>query len=275
MRTPSPSRLEPARRQVGLHRHRGDPPAPHLQLHRFQPSGATWTERRPALCAPARGAGRSGPGDPARAPRTPWATCSWLRQSGLEAAILKHAAAGDAGGRASAAAIRCWAAPSPTRMGWREAATLAGHGPAARRHGVLAAEKTRTRVTGTFRRAAACSPAWRACPSTGYEIHMGRHRPGRTAAPLARLRRRTGRPRRTAWLRQRLGQLCPRHFRQAGARQPRWSTALLPREGPGPLRRAQWTGGPIRSEQYDKLARRRCAESLDMERIYRILEERG
>ena len=45
----------------------------------------------------------------------------WLRQSGMEAAILQHASAGGAV-VGIWAAIRCWDRPSPTPTGWRGAA---------------------------------------------------------------------------------------------------------------------------------------------------------
>ena len=148
-------RLESARGQGGPGGHCGDPPAPALQLYRLQPPGADGGGQSPLR--PLRQ--EMGHPDLILLPGTKntMDDLRWLRQSGLENAILKHAAAGGAV-TASAAAIRCWAAPSPTPRG--------GGGGALAGLGLLPTEtvfsvKRPDPVTGRFRPGRGLSPVWR------------------------------------------------------------------------------------------------------------------
>ena len=189
----------------------------------------------------------------------------WLRQSGLEAAILKHASAGGAvAGICGGYQMLGQNVSDPD--GVEGGGTLRGLGllPA---ETVFQGEKTRTRVTGRFLAPERIFAELAGVPFEGYEIHMGRTESA--AAPLAEFATQTG-ERRADGLS--AGNIwgCYVHglFDKAEAAEA-LVNALLKAKG---LDRAaasvDWQA--YAQQQYDKLADG-LRESLDMERLYRIL----
>lgn len=189
----------------------------------------------------------------------------WLRQSGLEAAILKHASAGGAvAGICGGYQMLGQNVSDPD--GVEGGGTLRGLGllPA---ETVFQGEKTRTRVTGRFLAPEGIFAELAGVPFEGYEIHMGRTESA--AAPLGEFATQTG-ERRADGLS--AGNIwgCYVHglFDKAEAAEA-LVNALLKAKG---LDRAaasvDWQA--YAQQQYDKLADG-LRESLDMERLYRIL----
>ena len=189
----------------------------------------------------------------------------WLRQSGMEAAILKHAAAGGAvAGICGGYQMLGQTVSDPD--GVEGGGTLKGLGllPA---DTVFQGEKTRTRVTGAFRAPEGIFASMAGVPFEGYEIHMGRTESA--AAPLADFTTQTG-ERRTDGLSSGNVWGCYVHgiFDKAGAAEA-LVNALLEAKGLEPGAAAvDWQD--YAQGQYDKLAGG-LRESLDMARIYRIL----
>ena len=189
----------------------------------------------------------------------------WLRQSGLEAAILKHASAGGAvAGICGGYQMLGQNVSDPD--GVEGGGTLRGLGllPA---ETVFQGEKTRTRVTGRFLAPEGIFAELAGVPFEGYEIHMGRTESA--AAPLAEFATQTG-ERRADGLSAGNVWGCYVHglFDKAEAAEA-LVNALLKAKG---LDRAaasvDWQA--YAQQQYDKLADG-LRESLDMERLYRIL----
>ena len=189
----------------------------------------------------------------------------WLRQSGMEAAILKHASAGGAVvGICGGYQMLGQTVSDPD--GVEGGGTLKGLGllPA---DTVFQGEKTRTRVTGAFRAPEGIFASMAGVPFEGYEIHMGRTESA--AAPLAEFTTQTG-ERRTDGLSAGNVWGCYVHgiFDKAGAAEA-LVNALLAAKGLEPGAAAvDWQD--YAQGQYDKLAAG-LRESLDMARIYRIL----
>ena len=190
----------------------------------------------------------------------------WLRQSGLEAAILKHASAGGAvAGICGGYQMLGQNVSDPD--GVEGGGTLRGLGllPA---ETVFQGEKTRTRVTGRFLAPEGIFAELAGVPFEGYEIHMGRTESA--AAPLAEFSTQTG-ERRADGLSAGNVWGCYVHglFDKAEAAQT-LVNALLKAKG---LDRAaasvDWQA--YAQQQYDKLADG-LRESLDMTHIYRILD---
>ena len=190
----------------------------------------------------------------------------WLRQSGLEAAILKHASAGGAvAGICGGYQMLGQNVSDPD--GVEGGGTLRGLGllPA---ETVFQGEKTRTRVTGRFLAPEGIFAELAGVPFEGYEIHMGRTESA--AAPLAEFSTQTG-ERRADGLSAGNVWGCYVHglFDKAEAAQA-LVNALLKAKG---LDRAaasvDWQA--YAQQQYDKLADG-LRESLDMAHIYRILD---
>ena len=193
----------------------------------------------------------------------------WLRQSGLEAAILKHASAGGAvAGICGGYQMLGQNVSDPD--GVEGGGTLRGLGllPA---ETVFQGEKTRTRVTGRFLAPEGIFAELAGVPFEGYEIHMGRTESA--AAPLAEFSTQTG-ERRADGLSAGNVWGCYVHglFDKAEAAEA-LVNALLKAKG---LDRAaasvDWQA--YAQQQYDKLADG-LRESLDMEQIYRILNGEG
>ena len=189
----------------------------------------------------------------------------WMRQSGMEAAILQHAAAGGAVvGICGGYQMLGQTVSDPD--GVEGGGTLKGLGllPA---DTVFQGEKTRTRVTGAFRAPEGIFSAMAGVPFEGYEIHMGRTESA--AAPLAEFTTQTG-ERHTDGLSSGNVWGCYVHgiFDKAGAAEA-LVNALLRAKGLEPGAAAvDWQD--YAQGQYDKLAGG-LRESLDMARIYRIL----
>ena len=190
----------------------------------------------------------------------------WLRQSGLEAAILKHASAGGAvAGICGGYQMLGQNVSDPD--GVEGGGTLRGLGllPA---ETVFQGEKTRTRVTGRFLAPEGIFAELAGVPFEGYEIHMGRTESA--AAPLAEFSTQTG-ERRADGLSAGNVWGCYVHglFDKAEAAEA-LVNALLKAKG---LDRAaasvDWQA--YAQQQYDKLADG-LRESLDMAHIYRILD---
>ena len=189
----------------------------------------------------------------------------WLRQSGLEAAILKHASAGGAvAGICGGYQMLGQNVSDPD--GVEGGGTLRGLGllPA---ETVFQGEKTRTRVTGRFLAPEGIFAALGGVPFEGYEIHMGRTESA--AGPLMEFTTQTG-ERRADGLSAGNVWGCYVHglFDKAEAAEA-LVNALLKAKG---LDRAaasvDWQA--YAQQQYDKLADG-LRESLDMEQLYRIL----
>ena len=189
----------------------------------------------------------------------------WLRQSGLEGAILKHAAAGGAVvGICGGYQMLGNTVSDPD--GVEGGGTLQGLGllPA---QTVFQGEKTRTQVTGVFQKAQGIFSGLQGVAFEGYEIHMGRTQS--EADSLVAFTTQTE-ERHTDGLSQGNVWGCYVHgiFDKAGVAEA-LVTALMKDKGlEGQAASVDWQA--YAQMQYDKLADGLRA-SLDMERVYRIL----
>ena len=187
------------------------------------------------------------------------------RESGMEAAVLKHASAGGAViGICGGYQMLGNTVSDPD--GVEGGGSLRGLGllPA---DTVFQGEKTRTRVTGAFRAPEGLFRSLAGVAFEGYEIHMGRTESG--AAPLAEFTTQTG-ERRSDGLSAGNVWGCYVHgiFDKAEAAAA-LVNALLEAKGLEPgAASVDWQA--YAQQQYDKLAAGLRA-SLDMKRIYRIL----
>ena len=191
----------------------------------------------------------------------------WMRQNGLEALVLKHAARGGAvvgicGGYQMLG--RVLSDPDGVESG----GAMAGMGLLPTET-VFLGEKTRTRVSGTFRRGQGLFAGLDGVPFHGYEIHMGETTYLEETAPLSRLtcldgaEKADGAARGNVW-----GSYVHGIF-DSGAFAQELVNALLSAKGLSPDAAAvDWE--TYQEEQYDKLAAGVRA-SLDMDRVYRIL----
>ena len=191
----------------------------------------------------------------------------WMRQNGLEALVLKHAARGGAvvgicGGYQMLG--RVLSDPDGVESG----GTMAGMGLLPTET-IFLGEKTRTRVDGAFRARAGLCTALDGVPFHGYEIHMGETAYLEDAVPLSRLtcldraEKLDGAARGNVW-----GSYVHGIF-DSGAFAQALVNALLSAKGLTPDAAAvDWE--TYQEEQYDKLAAGVRA-SLDMDRIYGIL----
>ncbi|OUN85304.1 cobyric acid synthase CobQ [Flavonifractor sp. An52] len=189
----------------------------------------------------------------------------WLRQSGLESAILKHAAKGGAvvgicGG------YQMLGSTVSDPDGVEGGGTLAGLGllPS---ETVFQGEKTRTQVTGTFAAADGIFAPMAGVAFEGYEIHMGKTESD--APPLVSFTTQTGEAH-TDGLSNRNVWGCYVHgiFDKAGVASALVNCLLKAKGLEGQAASVDWQ--EYAQRQYDKLADGLRA-SLDMERIYRIL----
>ena len=191
----------------------------------------------------------------------------WMRQNGLEALVLKHAARGGAvvgicGGYQMLG--RVLSDPDGVESG----GTMAGMGLLPTET-VFLGEKTRTRVSGAFRWGEGIFASLSEVPFHGYEIHMGETTYLEDAGPLSRLtcldgaEKPDGAARGNVW-----GSYVHGIF-DAGTFAQELVNALLTAKGLSPDAAAvDWE--TYQEEQYDKLAAGVRA-SLDMDRVYRIL----
>ena len=189
----------------------------------------------------------------------------WLRQSGLEAAILKHAAAGGAvAGICGGYQMLGQNVSDPD--GVEGGGTLRGLGllPA---ETVFQGEKTRTRVTGRFLAPEGIFAALGGVPFEGYEIHMGRTEAA--AGSLMEFTTQTGERRADGLSRGNVWG-CYVHglFDKAEAAEALVNALLKARGLDRAAASVDWQA--YAQIQYDKLADGLRA-SLDMERLYRIL----
>lgn len=191
----------------------------------------------------------------------------WLRQSGLEAKLLQYASRGGAvagicGGYQMLG--RTLSDPEGVESG----GTLRGMGllPI---DTVFLGEKTRTRVSGTFRGAQGVFTALNGAELEGYEIHMGETTRDEGAEPLTALTTLDGRAKADGTARGNVwGSYVHGIFDRAGSARA-LVDALLARKGLAPSAGAvDWR--TYQEEQYDKLAAG-VRENLDLSRVYRIL----
>ena len=189
----------------------------------------------------------------------------WLRQSGLEGAILKHTARGGAvigicGG------YQMLGSTVSDPDGVEGGGTMAGLGllPA---ETVFQGEKTRTRVAGTFAAPEGIFSQLAGVAFEGYEIHMGKTQCD--APPLVSFTTQTGEAH-TDGLSNRNVWGCYVHgiFDKAGAAAALVNCLMKAKGLEGQAASVDWQ--EYAQRQYDKLADGLRA-SLDMERIYRIL----
>lgn len=188
----------------------------------------------------------------------------WLRQSGMEAAILKHAAGGAVVGICGGYQMLCRTISDPEGveaggdmrgMGLLEADT------------VFLGEKERTRVSGRMEHACGVFRELNGVPFTGYEIHMGQTS-GQTN--LSRMEqdgkiKTDGMARENVWGSYVHGIFDQGEFARA------FVSCLLRAKGLDPAQGVEdWED--YKQRQYDLLADG-VRQSMDMEKIYRILEE--
>ncbi len=190
----------------------------------------------------------------------------WLRESGLEAAVLRHAAAegpvvGICGGYQMLG--RTVSDPEGVESG----GSLRGLG-LLDTETVFLGEKTRTQVTGRFRNVEGCFAPMAGVECKAYEIHMGVTRTA--GVPLLELQGGLapvdGRSAGNVW-----GCYIHGIFDQAG-----WGQALVNclrrRKGLGESESAAVDWDAYQQQQYDKLADGLRA-GLDMDLVHRIIEE--
>ncbi|WP_300298328.1 cobyric acid synthase [uncultured Intestinimonas sp.] len=197
------------------------------------------------------------------------ADLKWLRESGLEARLLRHAARGGAvvgicGG------YQMLGDSLSDPEGVEGGGSLRGLGLLPIRT-VFREEKTRTRVTGTYQGARGLFASLNGASFEGYEIHMGETVLDPEAGPLARIApldgpaKPDGAAAGNVW-----GSYVHGIFDRAESAQA-LVNALLAAKGLAPEAAAvDWES--YQQQQYDRLAAG-MRESLDMERIYRILDK--
>ena len=181
------------------------------------------------------------------------ADLSWLRQSGLEARILKHAAAGK---------------PVIGVCGGYQMLGLTVSDPYGVEHGgemaglgllpfstVFAPEKTRTRVHGTVPEVGGIFAGLSGQPYEGYEIHMGVTDAQGAVVSAGNV----------------YGTYLHGFFDREEITKA-VAEALFRAKGLDPARVRAFDIAAYKEEQYDKLAAA-LRGALDMERVYRILEE--
>ncbi len=189
----------------------------------------------------------------------------WLRESGLEGAILKHAASGG-GVVGICGGYQMLGRTVSDPEGVESGGTLKGLGllPA---ETVFQGEKTRTQVTGVFRAPAGLFAAMDGVPFQGYEIHMGRT--VSAGDPLVAFSTQTGEERTDGLAAGNVWGCYVHGLFDRGETAAALVNCLLKAKG---LEReaasVDWQA--YAQLQYDKLADG-LRSSLDMEEIYRIL----
>ncbi len=190
----------------------------------------------------------------------------WLRQSGMEAAILKHAArggpvAGICGGYQMLG--RQVSDPDGVEGG----GTLAGLG-LLDAETVFLGEKTRTQVSGTFTGAAGLFSGLNGAAFEGYEIHMGSTTG--SGAPLAAFTTQRGERHTDGFAQGNVWGCYVHGIFDKGETASALVEALLREKGlEGSAAAVDWQ--EYAQQQYDKLADG-VRGALDMNAIYRILE---
>lgn len=194
----------------------------------------------------------------------------WMRESGMEAAVLKLAAAdtpiiGVCGGyQMLGRTLR-----DPERV--EQGGEMRGMGllPA---DTLFEPQKVRTRVRGTVQGASGFFAPLEGARFEGYEIHMGRTTLGQGAAPLARIGGGDGETKEdgAAWGNV-LGSYVHGLF-DGGDLCRRLVELLFARKGLDPAAVHTVDFADFKQQQYDKLAEA-LRRSLDMDLVYRILEQ--
>ena len=185
----------------------------------------------------------------------------WLRESGLEAAILKLAAAGTPVlGICGGYQMLGRTIAGPDGAEGEAGAVMRGLGllPA---DTVFHPEKTRTRVTGT-----ALAGPFAGARLEGYEIHMGRTEV-RGGEPFCRLA--DGRTDGCA-----AGSACGTYLHglfDTGEATARLADALCRRKGIDPVKAAPLSHAAFQEQEFDRLAAA-VRGALDMDAIYRMME---
>lgn len=189
----------------------------------------------------------------------------WLRESGMEAKILKHANAGGAvlgicgGYQMLGAEIRD---PEGVEGGGRlRGLGLLPHST------VFLGEKTRTQVEGRFREATGIFAGLRGVPFEGYEIHMGATE--QVSLPVLSMEDQTGREKTDGQCRGNVLGCYVHGLFDRGETAAALVNCLLEARGLTPEAAALDREDYAR-QQYDKLAQGLRA-ALDMDAIYRIL----
>ena len=196
----------------------------------------------------------------------------WMRQNGLEAAILKEAEAGTVifgicGG------YQMLGQELSDPEGVEAGGSIRGMGLLPTRT-VFGGDKTRTRVTGTFQEQDGVFAGLAGLKLEGYEIHMGETTLEEGCSPMIRLSARTGE---TACCKQdgaKKGQVFGTYVHGIFDREQvakEIVTALGAKKGVDMSAVRGVDFSEYKESQYDLLARG-LRESLDMEKIYAILE---
>lgn len=192
----------------------------------------------------------------------------WLRESGLESAVLKHAARGGAvaGICGGYQMLGQWLSdPDGVEAGGE----LRGMGLLPTRT-VFRGEKTRTRVTGAVRRAEGIFAALAGVPFEGYEIHMGETAvpEGQEFSTLAGMgvEKTDGCAQGNVW-----GSYVHGIFDRAEFARGVVNCLLRAKGLPEEAEGLDWDA--YKQQQYDALADG-VRRSMDMERIYQILEQK-
>lgn len=187
----------------------------------------------------------------------------WLRQSGLEAAICKHAASGGAViGICGGYQMLCRSIADPA--GVESGGSIRGMGLLAA-DTVFQGEKARTRVTGRIEHAAGIFRALNGTAFSGYEIHMGRTSGQTNLAVLESQgqEKRDGMASGNIW-----GSYCHGIFDEGGFSQA-FCSCLLRAKGLDPAQGVEdWAD--YKERQYDLLADG-VRRSLDLKKIYEII----
>jgi adenosylcobyric acid synthase len=191
----------------------------------------------------------------------------WMRQNGLEAAILHHAAAGGAvlgicGG------YQMLGKTLSDPLGVEEGGSIAGMGLLPT-DTVFSAQKARTRVTGTFGEMQGIFAGLSGLELEGYEIHMGQTT---GAAPIAQLTDAVSGEHRADGGQS--GNVYGSYVHGVLDRPGVASAiigALAAKKGIDPDRLGKVSGEEHKQQQYDILAATMRAH-MDMKKIYEILE---
>ena len=195
----------------------------------------------------------------------------WLRQNGRESAILKLAARGTPV-LGSCGGYQMLGRTLRDPLGVEGGGELAGLGllPA---DTVFQGGKTRTRVAGTVLAGPDCLPGLAGAPAEGYEIHMGSTLPDPGTRPFCRVAPLEGGEERED------GAVSGNVFGtylhgvlESGELLRRLWEGLARRKGLDPGEEPAFDPARQREETFGRLAAA-LRESLDMELIYRILEE--
>ena len=187
----------------------------------------------------------------------------WLRQSGLEAVICKHAAGGGVViGICGGYQMLCRSIADPA--GVESGGSIRGMGLLAA-DTVFQGEKARTRVTGRMEHAAGIFRALNGTAFSGYEIHMGRTSGQTNLAVLESQgqEKLDGMASGNIW-----GSYCHGIFDEGGFAQA-FCSCLLRAKGLDPAQGVEdWAD--YKERQYDLLADG-VRQSLDLKKIYEII----